>query len=226
MAVNVKLHDLPFIDKLFNMASDSLRERKKAATRDRLMTVALRLFAKRGFDETTVEEIAAAADVAPRTFFRYFPTKVDVLFADHQDFVTLLRVTLATRQPSESVLAAVRRASLAWLDRVTADPSLFLVRSRLAAGVPAAHAHSRHLDAEYENLIADAVAATRDTDPTTDLEARMLARAAWAATRAARDIWLVTEEDPRALVNRAFDYVERGFEPTAPTAARAATPRT
>ena len=109
---------------------------------------------------------------------------------------TLLRETLATRQPSESVLAAVRRASLAWLDRVTADPSLFLVRSRLAAGVPAAHAHSRHLDAEYENLIADAVVATRDTDPTTDLEvlAPAPATAAWAATRAARDIWLVTEE--------------------------------
>lgn len=204
------------------MASDSLRERKKAATRDRLMTVALRLFAERGFDETTVEEIAAAADVAPRTFFRYFPTKVDVLFADHQDFVALLRETLATRQAGEPVLAAVRRASLAWLDRVTADPALFLVRSRLAAGVPAAHAHSRYLDAEYENLIADAVAATRDTDPRTDLEARMLARAAWAATRAARDIWLVTEEDPRALVERAFDYVERGFEPTVPTAAHAA----
>jgi AcrR family transcriptional regulator len=193
------------------MADESLRARKKAATRDRLMAVALRLFAERGFAATTVEEIAAAADVAPRTFFRYFPTKVDVLFADHEAFVALLRATLADRAPGETVLAAVRRASLAWIDRVLSDPQLFLVRSRLAAGVPAAHAHSRYLDAEFEDAIAEAVAAERGSDAAADLETRMLARTAWAATRAARDVWLVTEEDPRALVERAFDLLERGF---------------
>ena len=93
------------------------------------------------------------------------------------------------------------------------DPALFLVRSRLVVSVPAAHAHSRYLDAEYEDAIADAVAATHNTNPAGDLQARMLARAAWAATRAARDVWLATEDDPRALVNDAFDYVERGFRP-------------
>jgi AcrR family transcriptional regulator len=193
------------------VAGESLRERKKATTRTRLMTVALRLFAERGFEATTVEDIAAAADVAPRTFFRYFPTKVDVLFGDHRDFVDLLRETLETRPDHEPVIDAVRRASLAWLDRVLADPELFLVRSRLAAGVPAAHAHGRYLDAEYEDVIADAVAATRATEPAADLEARLLARAAWAATRAARDVWLATETDPRELVNRAFDHLDRSF---------------
>jgi AcrR family transcriptional regulator len=193
------------------MPERSLRERKKAATRARLMDVALRLFAERGFDATTVEEIADAAEVAPRTFFRYFPTKVDVLFGDHEAFVALLRDTLATRPAAEPVLGAVRRASLAWIDRVSATPSIFLVRSRLAASVPEAHAHSRYLDAEFENVIAEAVAATRKTDQAGDLEARMLARTAWAATRAARDVWLATEADPRALVNRAFDHLERGF---------------
>jgi AcrR family transcriptional regulator len=196
------------------MEAVSLRERKKTATRRQLMAVALRLFEKQGFENTTVEEIAAAADVAPRTFFRYFPTKVDVLFADHVDQVALLRETLATRSPDEPIVDAVRRATLEGVKRVAADPSLFLTRSRLAASVPAAHAHSRYLDADFEDVIAQAVAANRKTDPATDLRARVVARAAWSATRAARDIWLASggKRDPRRLVNQAFALLEQGLE--------------
>jgi AcrR family transcriptional regulator len=196
------------------MEAVSLRERKKTATRRQLMAVALRLFEKQGFENTTVEEIAAAADVAPRTFFRYFPTKVDVLFADHVDQVALLRETLATRSPDEPIVDAVRRATLEGVKRVAADPSLFLTRSRLAASVPAAHAHSRYLDADFEDVIAQGVAANRKTDPATDLRARVVARAAWSATRAARDIWLASggKRDPRRLVNQAFALLEQGLE--------------
>ena len=195
------------------MAVESLRERKKAATHHQLMSVALRLFAAQGFENTTVEEIAAAADVAPRTFFRYFPSKVDVLFADHLEQVALLRETLATRSLDESIVDAVRRATLAGVEKVVADPSLFLTRSRLAATVPAAHAHSRHLDASFEDVIAEAVAAGRKTDSATDLEARVVARAAWSASRAARDVWLASDakRDPRELVDEAFDLVQRGL---------------
>jgi AcrR family transcriptional regulator len=197
------------------MASDSLRERKKAATHRELMTAALRLFDEQGFDETTVEEIAAAADVAPRTFFRYFPAKVDVLFADHLERVALLRETLATRSPDEPVVEAVRRASLAGVARVVADPSLFLTRSLLVASIPAAHAHGRHLDADFENVIAEAVLAGRKSDPATDLDARVVARTAWGAVCAARDAWLASdgELDPRDLLNEAFDFVQHGLRP-------------
>ena len=190
----------------------SLRERKKAATRRRLMRIALLLFEERGFHETTVEDVAAASEVAPRTFFRYFPTKVDVLFADHDDLVALLRDTLAARAPDESIVRAVRRATLEGVERLIADPSPYLTRSRLAASVPAAHARSRQLDADYEEVIAQAVAAAHDTDPTTDLRARVVARAAWSATRAAREAWVASaaERDPRELVNDAFDLLEQG----------------
>jgi AcrR family transcriptional regulator len=189
----------------------TLRERKKAVTRRRLMTIALRLFEERGFHETTVEDVAAASDVAPRTFFRYFPTKVDVLFADHEELVALLRDTLAARAPDESVVRAVRRATLEGLERLVANPSPYLTRSRLVASVPAAHARSRQLDSDFESLIAEAVAAAHG-DAADDLRARVVARAAWSATRAARDAWVAgaAEQDPRVLVNEAFDLLEKG----------------
>lgn len=195
------------------MAPPSLRERKKAATRVQLMNVALRLFEAQGFDDTTVDEIAAAAEVAPRTFFRYFPTKVDVLFADHPEEIELIRDRLATRSPEETVIDALRRAMLEAIGKAVADPSRFLTRSRLVAAVPAANAHSRYLDSKFEDVIAEAVAAEHRTDPPSDLQARVIARTAWGAGCAARDIWVTSDakRDPRTLVNEAFDVLRNGL---------------
>ena len=89
----------------------SLRERKKARTRQALVDAALRLFAERGFEATTVADIADAADVSPRTFFTYFPAKEDVLFAGAKDRIERLRDALAKRAPDESFLDALRRAA-------------------------------------------------------------------------------------------------------------------
>jgi len=180
----------------------SLRERKKADTRMRVMTAGLRLFAERGFDATTCEEIAAAADIAPRTFFRYFPTKADVLFGDHDELLGRLRATLAARGPGESVPHAVRRWSQEGLDHLLVNPQRYLTRSALVASVPAAHARSRQLDAEFEAAIVKALAGEES-----DVAAHAVARAAWGATRAARDVWLASdgELDPRVLVDAAFE---------------------
>lgn len=193
------------------MATASLRERKKVATRHLLMNVALERFAAQGFDHTTVEEIAAAADVAPRTFFRYFPAKVDVLFADHPEEIALVRETLAARPPGEPVVESVRRAVLDGIGKAVADPARFLTRSRIVATVPAAHAHSRYLDARFEDVIAEAVAA-EGREPATGLHARVIARTSWGAACAARDLWVSSggSADPRALVDQAFDLLQHG----------------
>jgi AcrR family transcriptional regulator len=195
------------------MAPASLRERKKAATRVQLMNAALRLFAAQGFDDTTVDEIAAAADVAPRTFFRYFATKVDVLFADHPEEIALIRDTLAARASDETVIDALRRAMLEGISKAVADPSRFLTRSRLVASVPAANAHSRYLDSKFEDVIAEAVAADQRRGAPSDLQARVIARTAWGAACAARDIWVTSDakRDPRTLVNEAFEILNHGL---------------
>ncbi|GAC1456520.1 MAG: TetR family transcriptional regulator [Ktedonobacterales bacterium] len=85
-----------------------LRERKKAKTRAAIQQHALRLFQKQGYDATTVEEIAAAAEVSPSTFFRYFPTKEDVVLYDDLD--PLLLAAFAAQPAELSPIQAMRGA--------------------------------------------------------------------------------------------------------------------
>src|SRR5260370_41411401 len=87
---------------------DGLRERKKARTRASIREHALRLFREQGYHGTTVEQIAAAAEVSPSTFFRYFPTKEDVVLQDDMD---TRMVEAIERQPTGlAPLTAVRAA--------------------------------------------------------------------------------------------------------------------
>jgi AcrR family transcriptional regulator len=90
-------------------AQESLRERKKARTRASLREHALRLFREQGYQATTVEQIAAAAEVSPSTFFRYFPTKEDVVVQDDMDIRLFASFE---RQPPELSTLAALRASL------------------------------------------------------------------------------------------------------------------
>ena len=83
------------------MAGAGLRERHVARTRDAIVGAALELFERQGFEATTVDEIAAAADIAPRTFFRYFPTKEAVLFARAADDRARIAAALAARPATE-----------------------------------------------------------------------------------------------------------------------------
>jgi AcrR family transcriptional regulator len=114
----------------------SLRERKKAKTRRTIQEQALRLFAERGYEATTVEQIAEAAEISPSTFFRYFPTKEDVVIQDDYD---PLLIAAIVRQPADlSPLPAVRaafRAALGELSPEELEQTLF--RLKLSLSVPA-----------------------------------------------------------------------------------------
>jgi AcrR family transcriptional regulator len=90
-----------------------LRERKKRRTRRTLAQAALRLFTERGYENTTVADIAAAAEVSTRTFFAYFPTREDVVFADTDERIEAMRGALATlpagTPPGQAIHAMVER---------------------------------------------------------------------------------------------------------------------
>jgi AcrR family transcriptional regulator len=95
------------------------RQRKKAATSDRIRASALRLFREQGYHATTVEQIAAAAGVSHVTFFRYFPTKEDVVLQDDMDLFTL--AALEAQPPELSPIAAFRAAAAATLEAMSPD---------------------------------------------------------------------------------------------------------
>ncbi len=112
-----------------------LRERKKARTHEAIQEAALRLFRTQGYEVTTVEQIAAAAEVSPSTFFRYFPTKEDVVIHDALD--PLLFAAFAEQPPELSPIQAMRAGMAAVFGALTPD-QLALERERqdLILGVP------------------------------------------------------------------------------------------
>jgi AcrR family transcriptional regulator len=126
-----------------------LRERKKERARRELERAALELFEKNGFEGTTIKEIAAAAEMSPRTFFRYFETKEDVIFAHAAEDMEALRTCLARQPMEEGTFAAVRAAMIEWADHLQNDREMIALRARLVNE----SAGPRRRSAEYRDQI-------------------------------------------------------------------------
>jgi len=176
-------------------AQAGLRERKKARTRASLREHALRLFREKGYHETTVEMIAAAAEVSPSTFFRYFPTKEDVVLHDDMDERVLAAFD---RQPPElAPLAAIRAAMReTWNSFTPAEWEQLAESARLSMEVPEIRARSMNEFARTINAIAAALARRTGREPG-DLRVRVMAGAVVGAMMA---IFLPEAlEDPVAL---------------------------
>ena len=165
-----------------------LRERKKQRTRETIVDAAFALFAERGFEATTIADIAAAADIAPRTFFGYFATKEDVVTHDFGDIRTSLRARLQAREPGETAIDALR----AWVAELmrTADFSdpRERCRQQLLHESEALRAHDRHLRAGVEDLLAESIAEDLGEDADS-LRARMVAAATIAAFERIQDFY-------------------------------------
>ncbi|HET9080742.1 MAG TPA: TetR family transcriptional regulator [Trebonia sp.] len=153
----------------------SLRERKKAKTRAAIREHALRLFREQGYQATTVEQIAAAAEVSPSTFFRYFPTKEDVVLQDDMD----TRIVEAfARQPRDiSPIAAVRAALRdAWNSFTAEEWAQIRDGAALSLSVPEVRVRTMNEFARALGMIAEALADRAGRDPG-DLPVRVFAGA-------------------------------------------------
>jgi AcrR family transcriptional regulator len=139
---------------------ESRRERKKVETRQRIVLAAIRLFRKQGYEQTTVAQIAAAADVDPKTFFNYFPSKDEVLFNDMERDFDVLFGAIAQRRPDEGpgeVLgrmveeyAAHRRPKVP-----AKKPEELSATTRLLLTTPALQAKGLYLMFDFQQRIAD-----------------------------------------------------------------------
>ena len=134
--------------------TESLRDRRKRRTAEAIVAAALELFAERGFERTTIDQIAVAADISRRTFFRYFADKEELFFAEDERLLEVVEATLDAAPPGEPLLELARRATRALAARSTADPERRLARERLIAATPALQARRLAKNLRWEQAIA------------------------------------------------------------------------
>lgn len=127
---------------------------QRQQTRRELASAAVRLFAERGYDQTTVDQIAAAAGVARRTFFRHYQSKDDVIFPDHDETAAQVEEVLQMAGRDEDPLQVICRGIWQVMRMYAADPELSVTRYHLVRQVPALREHEKAVVSRYERLLA------------------------------------------------------------------------
>jgi AcrR family transcriptional regulator len=167
-------------------SAPGLRERKKQRTRDHIVAAAFRLFAERGYAETTLADIAAAADIAPRTFFAYFPSKEALLFCDAERDLRSLQEALDARPEGATAIERTREWIAGRLEHWASDPDAE-VRKRLVREVEALAAQERYVMGRFEAVLRRGVARDLGEQPEA-LRPTLVAAAAIAALGSLEEI--------------------------------------
>jgi AcrR family transcriptional regulator len=168
-------------------ATPGLRELKKQRTRIAIQEAALDLIRRHGYDATTCEQIAAAAEVSPATLFRYFPTKEDIVIQD--DYDPLMAAAVAARPARERPFQAVRQALKETLAQLPDhEMSIVRERTRLLLSVPALRARLHEQSDAARVALADVLAA-RMRRPPDDIAVQAIAAACAAAVSVGVERW-------------------------------------
>lgn len=179
--------------------SATLRQRHAERTRLQVLDAAVHLFMSQGFDETTVEEIAAAVGISPRTFYRYFPSKESVLYHGVEARVAEIRQLIEARPADESPLEAVAAALCHVADTLADDPSRrALARRLIRQRPPSSRTHPRNTVWEQTERDVLAILAERTGLAPDDVGLRATLAAVGACFDVALDAWAASDDDSPA----------------------------
>jgi AcrR family transcriptional regulator len=202
--------------------AEGLRERKKQRTRDQIVESAMDLFAKRGYHATTIADIAEAADVAPRTFFSYFPSKEAVVFHSAERDLEGLANALRDRLPGESSFEALRRWIGTMIDESAAEKDEAPLRKRLCREDEGLANYQGGVVARMHELLIEAVAVDLD-EPPDALRPRLVAAAAVAALTSLSETFEASEsgapadkEQSLAVLDEAMLFLRGGLDSMRP----------
>ncbi len=195
----------------------SLAERKRQLMRDELTDAAVKLLATQGFEETTVDQIAAAVGMSRRTFSRYFDSKEDVLVHMLAEAGTALYGELRARPDDEPLPAAMRHALTTLTCLGVENPGKTLLVSRLILNTPALLARYLERQSQWQQDMTAILAERAGLDPATDLRPTLAAGTALTAFNAALRRWV----DSEGTLN-LDEVVDQAFAIIAPVIASAA----
>jgi len=195
--------------------SSGLRERKKAETLAALQDAALRLADRHGVDKVSVEAIADAAGVSPRTFFNYFATKEDAMIGKSPTDPAPLLERLRARPAGEAPLEAMRQAMLASLEGLQQDPERWAMRRRVVQRHPGLAARNAARLAEVEQDLVEEIGRRLGTDAGRDPYPGTLVAAAMGGARVALSIWQDNDDatDLGPLIDQVFAALATGLLP-------------
>jgi AcrR family transcriptional regulator len=195
-----------------------LRERKRRRTREAIARCALELFDRQGFAETTIPQIAEAADVSPRTVSAYFPQKEQLAFPDSEEAFATLQARLHDRPPEETAADALRAWIGAWLERQAGREDELRVQRRVIRAHEGLRAYEHRFMRRAQEALTEAIARDLGADAD-DLEPRMAAAATLAVFDVLGDVHEPAEAggaprtlaDDLALVDRALAFIGAGI---------------
>lgn len=192
-----------------------LRERKKQQTREKIARAALQLVAERGYDETTLADIAEAAEVAPRTIFAYFDSKEDILLCEEDSILAELKRRLDERPPGTTTVDALRE----FVSRIEAPDEGANLRKQVMSANPALHMKLRGRLAQLEPMMAESISKDLDAEPG-DIRPLLIAASMTAAFKSVRDRFRdaeaggepMTHEQGMAVIDQVLDFLRGGLE--------------
>ncbi|SRR5579884_235996 len=192
-----------------------LRERKKQQTRETITHAALRLFAERGYDETTLADIAEAANVAPRTIFSYFESKEDILLCEENGFLSELKRRLDERPAGMTTVDAIRE----FLSSIEHPDEEAKLRKQVIAANPDLQVKMRGRHAQLEPMLAESIATDLAAEPG-DIRPLLIAASMAAAFTSVSDRIFAAEsagkplapEEGMAILDQVLEFLRGGLE--------------